>query len=178
MNKNCLNCGRKFIISKSAQKYCSNLCKLEGIKKYKKIYYLNHQIEHQQQVKKYKKLHKLNIIQQKRKYYQSPEGIYISLKFGAKQRNIAFLISKLDFINWYNSQIKKCYYCKRDWNQIEYDIYNLQKSRLSIDRKDNNKGYIIDNIVLCCMRCNLIKSNYFTEVEMLKIGQIIKNKGN
>jgi len=43
--------------------------------------------------------------------------------------------------------------------------------RLTIDRIDNNFGYKINNIVLACGRCNLIKSNFFSSKEMKEIGQ-------
>lgn len=51
------------------------------------------------------------------------------------------------------------------------------KNRLTIDRKNNNGNYCIDNIVLACYRCNTIKGDFFTEQEMLKIGKIIKERG-
>ena len=47
--------------------------------------------------------------------------------------------------------------------------------RFSIDRKKNGIGYSLDNIVLACSRCNSIKSDYFTEEEMLKIGNFIEH---
>ena len=46
--------------------------------------------------------------------------------------------------------------------------------RLEIDRKDNNKGYEKGNLALCCCRCNTIKSDFFTEEEMFKVGAIIE----
>ena len=43
--------------------------------------------------------------------------------------------------------------------------------RLTIDCKDNSLGYIKDNLILACDRCNFIKSNIFTYEEMLFIGE-------
>lgn len=58
-----------------------------------------------------------------------------------------------------------------------YYLKNKGVKRLTIDRKDNKIGYIIDNMVLCCFRCNSTKSDFFTFEEMLKIGKkIIKPK--
>lgn len=48
---------------------------------------------------------------------------------------------------------------------------SANKAIITLDRKDNEKGYVKDNIVLCCSRCNLIKSNFFNEEEMLLIGK-------
>ena len=52
------------------------------------------------------------------------------------------------------------------------------KMRLTIDRKDNDRGYTIDNIVLSCNRCNMIKGNFFNEQDMLKIGKIVMRKSS
>jgi 5-methylcytosine-specific restriction endonuclease McrA len=174
----CPICKKEFISNISAQKYCSDSCSEYAIKEKKKIYRIIHKKEGNLSMQKYRTNHKIKINQYRKIYYQSSEGIYTSLKAGAKQRNIIFLITKEEFIKWYNSQEQKCCYCKRSWLQIKEsnDIY--QRDRLAIDRKDNNKGYILGNIILACNRCNSIKSDYFTEKEMLKIGQIIKNRGN
>ena len=56
---------------------------------------------------------------------------------------------------------KNCYYCgakpKNIIKQMPYSngeyIYN------GIDRIDNTKGYVIDNIVPCCKFCNFQKKN-------------------
>jgi len=56
---------------------------------------------------------------------------------------------------------KNCHYCgakpshpsKYQGNNGVY-IYN------GIDRIDNTKGYIIDNVVPCCTRCNYAKKNF------------------
>ena len=88
-------------------------------------------------------------------------------------------MEKTEFMFWYDNQEKKCHYCKRILDEIladTEDSLNRRVRRLSIDRIDNSKGYTIDNIVLCCFRCNYTKSDFFTEKEMLKIGKIIQNK--
>ena len=106
-------------------------------------------------------------------YSQTPTGIYTHIKGGAKHRKIKFNITKEDFINWYNNQEKKCIYCSR----IEQDAIkdrNGNYKRLSIDRKDNDKGYTLNNIVLCCHRCNTIKSKIFTYEQMIRVGNILK----
>jgi hypothetical protein len=54
--------------------------------------------------------------------------------------------------------------------------YGYECNRLTVDRLDNNKGYENGNLALSCMRCNGVKSDYFTEEEMLKIGKIIYDK--
>jgi len=41
---------------------------------------------------------------------------------------------------------------------------------MSIDRKDNNKGYTSDNVTSACFLCNKIKGSFFSYEEMKEIG--------
>lgn len=49
-----------------------------------------------------------------------------------------------------------CYYCLRDTGD----------SGVRLDRIDNQLGYQEDNVLSCCGRCNLIRSNKLTVSEM------------
>jgi hypothetical protein len=123
--------------------------------------------------KQYAKINKLKIALHDKFYQLTPEGIYAHIKAGAKITKIYFEINKKDFTEWYNNQEKRCVYCERTLDETQKDG-NGHYSRLSIDRKDNNKGYEIDNIVLACNRCNIIKSNAFSYKQMLKVGKILQ----
>lgn len=145
--KICLICNNEFLPKTNHQKCCSLKCTL---------------------------IHNKN---QRKKHRLSPKAIWSILKQNTKNKK--FQITKEKFINWYNKQEQKCYYCERTLEQVKNDNKetNRYKTRLSIDRKDNNKGYKLNNIVLCCYRCNTIKGEYFTEQEMKQIGRTIyKNK--
>jgi len=123
---------------------------------------------HDKWCKKYMKLNQ-------RKYHASTKGIYNILKRTAKERKLK-LLSRDDFIKWYNATEKICQYCKRTLEEIQHDKIENSNNirRLSIDRKDNNKGYVLSNLGLACYRCNHVKGNYFSESQMLKIGNILK----
>ena len=123
----------------------------------------------------YRKNHKDLIANKMFIFNLSPSGIYSKIKQGAKDRNIDFNISKAEFINWYNNQTKVCVYCKRLESDIVKDYHGTYR-RLSIDRKINNKGYKINNIVLACLRCNTIKSNSISYEKMIKIGKILSER--
>lgn len=112
--------------------------------------------------------------QMKDKYHYSPEGIYVVIKSSASRRNLTCNLSREEFIKWYNKQEKICHYCNKTEKDSLNDM-NRKMKRLSIDRKDNNKGYELNNIVLACYKCNMIKSNDISYEKMLKIGEIIKN---
>ena len=65
---------------------------------------------------------------------------------GAKKRGIHFVLSKKHFQELI---VKPCFYC------------NHQKAGEvnGIDRIDNQKGYIEDNVVPCCETCNVLKGS-------------------
>ncbi len=107
--------------------------------------------------------------------------IYSKKKHNAKTNGVLFNITIQEFEKIYCVD-RKCYYCgisecdiKRNGNMM----ISSNKSKITIDRKDNNKGYTKDNVVLACPRCNFIKSNFFSEAEMLLIGEeYVKPKWN
>lgn len=50
-----------------------------------------------------------------------------------------------------------CYYC-----DVEFNFHSTRRKKKrspTIDRIDTDKGYHQDNIVVCCHRCNAIKSD-------------------
>ena len=115
------------------------------------------------------------------KFSMTPKGIYSILKTNSLKRKMKFDLSQEAFINWYNNQKKNCYYCginekNLEWLKKEFPIKNNVK-RLTIERKNNNIGYQLNNIVLACQYCNKAKSNLFNEKEMKLIAeQFIKPK--
>ena len=53
-----------------------------------------------------------------------------------------------------------CHYCNKKLGLV---------AGHGLDRKDNDKGYILDNVVPCCKICNETKSNKLSYDEMLLI---------
>lgn len=50
----------------------------------------------------------------------------------------------------------------------------LPESGKALDRKDNTRGYYIDNVVPCCRTCNEIKLDNLTYEEMLAVSALLK----
>ncbi len=102
-----------------------------------------------------------------------------NLRKGSFRRKREFNLPLEDFKKWYVLQDKKCVYCDLEEGQIQYSEDRMTKNvrRLTIDRINSQKGYTIDNMVLACMRCNSIKSNYFSYDQMKEIAEkYVKNK--
>lgn len=53
-------------------------------------------------------------------------------------------------------------------------IYCGDTSRIGLDRIDNKKGHIKDNVVPACYICNTTRMDHFSHEEMLVIGETIK----
>ena len=72
---------------------------------------------------------------------------------------------------------KVCTYCgdKINWQpHITYKQKRLANYAHWLDRKDNTKGYYLDNVVVCCGLCNYTKGRLYTHDEMLILGKSIK----
>lgn len=100
------------------------------------------------------------------KYGKTDMARYTRLKSNAKRRGTEFLLDKLEFLIWFGEQEKLCYYCG-----ISLTTDGNRAEQLSVDRKDNLIGYTLENIALCCQRCNTIKGDIFTEQEMVEIAE-------
>ncbi len=70
-------------------------------------------------------------------------------------------------------EIPTCHYCDSPTIRSKYKDKNWRNAYM-IDRKDNDLGYIKDNCVSCCWRCNNLKSNRFTYDQFVKLSNFIK----
>ena len=66
----------------------------------------------------------------------------------ASKKNIEFALSQAEFDAL---KLHPCYLCGKQSNSQHLN---------GIDRIDNNKGYMMDNVKPCCFGCNHIKRNY------------------
>ena len=107
-----------------------------------------------------------------KKYRKTANGIYISAKYQRRNKKPFALIRK-EFYEWHEKQPKKCHYCWLPESELENinDPQLNRTSRLGLDCIDNKKGYLIDNIVLSCLRCNFIKNDLLDYEAMKDIGQ-------
>ncbi|MBA7650119.1 hypothetical protein ES703_57920 [subsurface metagenome] len=74
--------------------------------------------------------------------------------------------------------VHTCYYCgieETEFINIWGDFYGIKRGhRLEIGRKDNGKGYDIDNCVMACALCNCAKSDVITFDEFKEIGKVVR----
>lgn len=111
----------------------------------------------------------------RRRYRTTPKGIYKTLRHNSKNKPDykIVVVTREEFISWLQEQEQVCHYCGAKFTNSRGD------SERTVDRKDNNLPYQLGNIVLSCRRCNRVKSNIFTETQMLEIAQrYFKVSGN
>ena len=91
-------------------------------------------------------------------------GLYIiHPKVFEDKRGYFFELTKEEFKILTSSD---CYYCGQNPNQL----HNTNKNKFNgnyihngVDRVDNSKGYIINNCVACCWKCNKMKGSWTQE---------------
>jgi hypothetical protein len=120
--------------------------------------------------KKYRQDHKEEISDKQKQYYQDhkeeiskrwakPKERFKLCKKGAKKRNLLFCLS-LEQFEKITSQV--CFYCSK---------LSKDKTYCGIDRVDNNVGYVLENCIPCCARCNDVKNDSsFEEIKAIYLG--------
>lgn len=105
------------------------------------------------------------------------------VKKGIKERNIKLTITIDQLLDLYKKQNGLCHYTgeklvlKAFTGKINSrKNYNGLKNYCTLDRLDNNKGYVQGNIVLSTYKVNIARGSLDYE-EFLRICHNIKNKG-
>lgn len=127
-------------------------------------------------------------------YFRYGMGALRNLKNSAKKRGLHFTLTKSSLSDWWNSTEDKCYYCGiivNDFISIRNFLLNYNGNNreiliiknmffkgnrknmmwMTIDRKDNARGYEIDNMEKCCLFCNVIKGPFLNSDEMLLVAK-------
>lgn len=102
-------------------------------------------------------------------YSTTSAGIYNRLRDSASSQYKPFHISSDEFADWWARQKQECHYCEQALTLSKSRTHKLTDK--TFDRKNSTKGYILDNIVLSCRRCNLMKGNWLTYQQTLEIAQ-------
>jgi len=121
---------------------------------------------HPQSEETKKKLKSISVKQFKLRPFESA---YNTLLLNAKRRSLEVDLTYSQYLGL--TKAEKCTYCGSPIVWAEYNVRKHQGSNL--DRKDNSKGYLFSNVVVCCWPCNNIKSKHFTYEQFLEIGKLL-----
>jgi 5-methylcytosine-specific restriction endonuclease McrA len=69
----------------------------------------------------------------------------------------------------------KCHYC---WSPIAWTEFDIAKNgtRYNLDRKDNGRGYDLDNLVVCCKDCNAAKGSRYDYETWFGMTEFLRNR--
>jgi hypothetical protein len=103
-------------------------------------------------------------------------------KFRANKKKLEFSLLKKQFKEITS---KNCHYCGRKPSHKMNRPHRGKLTRFNgdyiyngIDRKDNSKGYTLDNSITCCKNCNSMKGDFLTYEEMVvAIAAVLKLRG-
>lgn len=97
--------------------------------------------------------------------------VYRNYRQHAKRKGIAFEISFEDFLKVTQ---KNCFYCgSAPQNRQRPKGKNGDYVYQGIDRKNNSKGYTMDNVLPCCEMCNKAKRDKDYTEFLEWIGRIV-----
>lgn len=100
------------------------------------------------------------------------KALYNRLKYSVNKRNIKgskykdFNITFEQFLEFTN--ILNCHYCNRSITWSPSCKKGVSQA-CNLDRKNSNLGYIKDNLVVCCQKCNYMKGSEFSYEEFKAI---------
>jgi hypothetical protein len=116
--------------------------------------------------------------------------VYNNFKYHAKYRGLEFNLTMQQAEVFFKSN---CHYCgtepkqvkkhasaprnpNRKWSLKNYFVPGGDYIYNGIDRKDNNKGYTMENCVPCCGRCNRAKDTMSYEEFMQYLNRIFEHQ--
>ena len=91
----------------------------------------------------------------------NPKRQYTYIKRRANAANLEFQLQYEDYLELRSPGV--CFYCKTE----------LSLTAPNIDRLDSSKGYIKENCVPCCLKCNLIKRNLLKPEELVMYHKVL-----
>lgn len=137
----------------------------QRIKEKKRQYYLKHREEKIKSQQAYRETHKekvaiYNRAYQKVYYSRTKNTLrhrYKAYKGDARRRGLDFFLTVEEFGFFWQ---QPCEYC------------GIAIDTVGIDRRDNQKGYELDNCISCCSTCNLVKGQFAFDEWMAYLEQV------
>jgi hypothetical protein len=101
--------------------------------------------------------------------FASANDIFYGYSINSKKRNLPFEIT---FQEFFVLTQQECYYCGENPKSISRTSTNGEFIYNGIDRVDNSKGYIKENLKTCCGICNRMKMDMTLKDFTQKVIQI------
>jgi hypothetical protein len=109
---------------------------------------------HKTQVENINKLYFNEHINQEKLYKRELNKKINNYKNQDVQKNLLTTVISLDeTVEKLVASKLQCHYCKDNCFIVYKDV--LEKKQWTLDRIDNDKGHRNDNVVICCLECNI-----------------------
>ncbi len=95
--------------------------------------------------------------------------VFLDYQKRAREKNLEFSLTKDEFKSLMDSD---CYYCGSEPSNSFAQHGKFLPVYQGIDRKDNTRGYVPDNVVPCCIICNKMKKALGHDEFLLHIHRI------
>jgi len=93
---------------------------------------------------------------------RTTHGRYKYLEKSARRRSLEMTITESQYKDIIS--FGRCAYCSDSFSE----------TGTALDRKDNAKGYTLDNVVPCCGECNRIRMDWLSHEEMLMLSPTLR----
>lgn len=100
--------------------------------------------------------------------------LYRQLCKSAKQRGLSVEIT----YEQYRKKICSQSHCQHCGKKLKWVKHGDRASSPNVDRKNNNKGYTLSNIVASCARCNFARGRNFSFKEWSLMTKVLRDKNN
>jgi len=134
-------------------------CTINRVRKYAE----KHKDEKKEYMQRYAKINSESLAKSKRNYKLSGHGLWVGF---SKETKKLINISEEDFLKWYESSPKVCFYCESSLEEsiqlLKYLDIKIKRYRFDVDKKVPSLGYSKGNLVLACTTCNFAKKDFFT----------------
>lgn len=95
------------------------------------------------------------------------------IRTSAKKRGLSAPYTNTQYRDWFKSQKQICAYCGSSCERINQYLNKIEIDktfrRLSVDRKNSDKGYEFENMILACFVCNVSKQAVFSHEDFMEI---------
>jgi hypothetical protein len=108
------------------------------------------------------------------------EHLYVRLQNTCERREKELGITLSQFQEFCESaQNARCHYCHEPLIYLRHSKTDNKGRymRVNMDRVDNEKGYVLDNIVPCCKVCNLSRNCYHSSSEWFRLLEPVRLAG-
>jgi hypothetical protein len=87
----------------------------------------------------------------------------------SKNKILEFTITEEDFASIAR---EPCFYCG-EMENIEVDGVSVERGFNGIDRKDQTRGYVLDNCVSACNMCNIMKKSLHVDIFLKRVEHMV-----